>query len=128
MMTACTPKPEPEDKAATVISSPANPAFINKVWKVVASDSVQVDQLYVFLSDGTLLITSRNSTPLLARWENRDGTLLMIEDGISYQTDILSLSRDELKIRSHNAGGSTTITLQSAEQPRPHSLGMQTAP
>lgn len=106
----------------TSVSSPANPAFLNKVWKLAPSSDSQSDQLYVFLSDGTLLVSASNSKPALGRWEIREGALFMVEEGISYQTDITALSQDELKLGSHNPGGIREITLRPAEQPLPEAL------
>lgn len=112
----------------SLVSSPANPAFINKVWKVVPSADRQNDQLYAFLSDGTLLISASNSKPALGRWEIRGGALFMVEEGIAYQTDITALSQHELKLSSHNPGGIKEITLQPAEQPLPQALEQNQKP
>lgn len=131
-LSACdrAPAPAADNNTASPspVSSPANPAFINKVWKVVPSADGQNDQLYVFLSDGTLLLSADNSTPALGRWEIREGRLFMVEEGISYQTDITALSQGELKLNSHNPGGMKAITLQPAEQPLPQALAQNRKP
>lgn len=131
-LSACDKTPAPPSTATSAadsstaspspVSSPANPAFINKVWKVAPSADGQGDQLYVFLSDGTLLLSATNSTPTLGRWEIREGIFFMVEEGISYQTDITALSQGELKLGSHNPGGIKEITLLPAEQPLPQDL------
>ncbi len=57
--------------AATLLlaacSQPAPPAFANKVWKALTSSAVEPGTFYVFLSDGTLLITPAHGTSALGR-------------------------------------------------------------
>jgi hypothetical protein len=79
-------------------------SFVNKVWVVSDSPAVAPGTLFVFLSEGTLVIASPHGKPALGRWTHRDGAFTMVEDGITYQVDILRLSRDEFRIRSHNPG------------------------
>lgn len=105
--------------ASPSIASPSHPAFINKVWKVGAATSTAPGQLYVFLSDKTLLITGANGTPALGRWDYKEGRLSMTEEGQTYDTDIIELSSQSLKIRSHNPGGAVDIELVSAEESLP---------
>ena len=38
----------------------------------------------------------------------------MVEEGISYKVDILTLTADEFKILSHNPGGALEITMVPA--------------
>ena len=89
--------------------------YVNKVWKVKSSNSVAVGQIYVFLSEGTLVLASEHGTPTLGKWRSEDGGITMIEEGISYPTDIVSLTADEFQIRSHNPGEAVEITLVPAE-------------
>lgn len=99
--------------------SPARPTapvrFTDTVWKVRASTAVAPGTLYVFLSEGTLVITSRGDKPLVGRWEPREGGLTMVEESIPYQVDILGLSHDELRLRSHNPGEPVDLTLVPSE-------------
>jgi hypothetical protein len=92
-------------------------SFVNKVWRVHESSSVAPGMLYVFLSEGTLVIASPNGKPALGRWKYEGGTFAMVEEGIPYKTDILKLSKDEFKIRSNNPGGPVEITLVPADSP-----------
>jgi hypothetical protein len=85
--------------------------FVDRVWRVESSSSVAPGTIYVFLSDGTLLITSSNSKPLLGTWSQVNGKLTMVEDGILYPTEVLHLSRDQFRIRSINPGEPVEITL-----------------
>jgi hypothetical protein len=95
----------------------AGAGFVNKVWQVSASAGVAPGTLYVFLSEGTLLITSPHSKAALGAWKYEGGTLTMIEDGIPYKTDILYLSASEFKIRSNNPGQPVETTLVPAASP-----------
>ena len=82
----------------------SSPGFINTVWKVSESSSVALGTLYVFLSDGTLVVASPHGKPTLGKWKDEGGILTMVEEGIPYQVDVLNLERDQFKIRSHNPG------------------------
>ncbi|MES2687117.1 MAG: hypothetical protein V4706_09865 [Pseudomonadota bacterium] len=109
-----------KDTDTTVAHLPAGqpsnvkPGFINKVWEVNLSTGVAPGMLYAFLSDGTLVISSPNSKAAFGAWTYKDGKLTMIEGSQAYETDILTLSHDELRLRSHNPGGSIEIVLVSA--------------
>ena len=95
----------------------ASGGFVNKVWQVSNSSGVAAGTLYVFLSEGTLLITSTNSKPALGTWKYEGRALTMIEEGILYKTDILRLSAAEFKIRSNNPGQPVETTFVPAESP-----------
>jgi hypothetical protein len=113
---ACTsPPPAAEPPAAS--PAPAPPTFENRVWRVAESSAVAPGQLYVFLSEGTLVIASPNNAPMVGRWARRDGGLTMVEEGREYATDILALTEDEFRIRSHNPGQPVDIRLVPADRP-----------
>lgn len=116
LMSACSREPAPAVVAADARGS-APAGFVNKVWSVRTSTSVAPGTLYVFLADGTLLITSSTGTPGLGKWTHIGGVFTMIEEGIPYRVDILSLNRDELRIRSNNPGEPVEMTLVPAETP-----------
>jgi hypothetical protein len=84
-------------------------SFINKVWKVSKSSSVVSGQLYVFLSEGTLLIASPQSKPALGSWTYKEGALTMTEESITYKVDILKLTDTEFAIKIYNPGTPTEI-------------------
>jgi len=106
-----------EIRSDEVTSSAAS--FVNKVWRVSTSSSVAPGTLYVFLSEGTLVIASANSKPALGTWKYEGGALTMVEEGIPYAVDILNLSGREFRIRSKNPGQPVEITLVPAEPPPP---------
>lgn len=88
--------------------------FVNKVWQIKTSNSIEPGMLYVFLSDGTLVMASPSSQPSLGRWTRTEKGLNLIEEGITYPTEILSLSRDEFRIRSLNPGDPVELQLAPA--------------
>jgi hypothetical protein len=92
-----------------------SPTFINKVWRVTRSTAVQPGTLYVFLSEGTLVITSEHSKPALGRWKHEGGQFTMVEESIAYEVDVLNLTATEFRIRSHNPGGAVEIQMERAE-------------
>jgi hypothetical protein len=116
LVAACSKEPEPVNLAHTPRPYPANvkPGFINKVWEVSLSTGVAPGTLYAFLSDGTLVVTSPNSKAAFGAWTYKNGKLTMVEEAQEYLTDILSLNHDELRLKSHNPGGSIEIVLVPA--------------
>lgn len=116
LVVGCSKEPEPVDQANTPTPYPANvkPGFINKVWEVSLSTGVAPGTLYVFLSDGTLAITSPGSKATFGAWTYKKGKLTMIEQSQEYKTDILTLNHEELRLKSHNPGGSVEIVLVPA--------------
>jgi hypothetical protein len=96
----------------------AGPAgFVNRVWKVEKSSSVSPDTMYVFLSDGTLVVTSPQGKPSLGTWKSDAGKMTMVEEGISYPVDILKLDAGRFAIRSHNPGEPVDIEMVPAPSP-----------
>lgn len=97
-------------------SGPAG--FTDVVWKVAGSNAAAAGALYVFLSEGTLVIARSGDRPMIGAWTHADGRLIMVEDGISYPTDILALTADKFTIRSNNPGEPVVIDLVRAQQDR----------
>ncbi len=75
------------------------------------------DTLYVFLSDGTLVITSSNGTPALGTWKYDNGKLTMVEESRPYEVEVLALGATEFRIRIHNPGEPVEITFVPADAP-----------
>ncbi len=95
----------------------AAPGFIDIVWKVNDSTTVAPGAVYVFLSDGTLLITRAGDKPLTGSWTQAGGELTMVEEGLSYRTEILELTAESFRIRSHNPGEPVEISLLRVSGP-----------
>jgi hypothetical protein len=98
----------------TASQSKAAASFINKVWKVNKSSGVASDHLYVFLSEGTLVITSPQSKPALDSWAYKNGALTMTEESITYKVDIVKLTETEFAIKIYNPGQPTEIEFVQA--------------
>ena len=91
-------------------------SFINRVWKVNKSNNVTAGQIYVFISDGTLAITSPNSKPAFGSWTYKDGNLTMVEESRPYKVDILKLSKDEFNIKINDSGEGVEIEFVPATE------------
>jgi hypothetical protein len=111
LLAGCTSKPAPP--ASPAVEDPPT-SFVNKVWKVSQSSGVQPGQLYVFLSEGTLVIASTNGTPALGKWTFDGDSLTMIEEGIPHPVEVLNLTRDEFKISVRSPGPPVEMTLVPA--------------
>ena len=116
ILSGCSEQSAPTEKRPQVTAEAAA-GFVNIVWVVSQSSSVAPGTLYVFLSDGTLVIASPHGKPALGTWKDAGGILTMVEEGTPYQVDVLSLSRDRFTIRSYNPGKPAEITLIPAEKP-----------
>lgn len=117
-LAACSSKSPYSDNTNIRANQPAKPAggFINRVWKVNKSNSVTPGHLYVFLSDGTLVITSPQSKPTIGTWTYKDGSLTMIEDSLPYKVDILKLNENEFEISMNNPGEPVEIKFVPATE------------
>lgn len=89
-------------------------SFVNKVWQASDSTGVAPGTIYVFLSEGTLLITSSREKPMVGTWKRDGDKLTMVEEGVPYKVDVLHLSAEEFRIRSNNPGGAVEIRLVPA--------------
>ncbi len=112
-----TPAPTAEPAPpARQVPAEASPSFVNKVWQVAESGQVARGSLRVFLSDGTLVMASSQSTPAFGAWRYDDGRLTIIEEGQEYRTDILALSEYAFRIRMHSPGEPVEILFEPAKQ------------
>lgn len=115
--TEATQAPPAETSTPAPAAEPAS--FVNRVWKVAESAQVEPGQLYVFLSESTLVMASPHGKPAFGSW-SYDGThLRMIEESISYDVDIVSLTANEFRIRSHHPGGVVEMRLVPAGESAP---------
>lgn len=103
-------------EAPPVSTQPAaKPDFVNRVWSVASSSAVEPGTLYVFLSEGTLVIASPQTRPMLGSWKRSGEGLILVEESIEYPTDILKLDAGSFVIRSHNPGPPVDISLVPAD-------------
>jgi hypothetical protein len=106
--------PQTSQPAAT----PPPVSFVNRVWRIASSSSgLETGVLYVFLSDGTLVISSPHGTPSLGTWKQDGSGLTMVEEGLSYKVNVLKLSADEFRIMINNPGNAVEIAFVPADRP-----------
>jgi hypothetical protein len=105
------------EQASQPPPTPPAVSFVNKVWRVASSSSgSEAGVLYVFLSDGTLVISSPHGTPSFGKWQHDGDGLTMIEEGLPYKVNVLKLSADEFRIMINNPGNAVEIAFAPADQ------------
>lgn len=107
------------EEPATASALQQSISFINKVWKVVESPGGASGQLYVFLSDGTLVKASPEAVPELGKWSLADTRLKIIESAIMYEAEILLLEDARFRIRCHHGPDAYAIEFVLAEPSLP---------
>lgn len=125
-------RPDPSKPASASAAEPApvarpvpaeaSPSFVNKVWQVAESEQVTPGSLRVFLSDGTLVMSTPHAKPAFGTWRYDGGRLTITEEGMDYPTDILALSENAFRIRMHSPGEPVEILFAQAEQVPPDAV------
>jgi hypothetical protein len=100
----------PTPKAAGGTSEAAVPDFANRVWKVARGSEGDPGTFYVFLSDGSMLITSPHGTPSLGTWHYSGDVLTMVEEGLPHQATVLRSTLDTFAIRVAGPGQPVLLT------------------
>ncbi|MGN6512433.1 MAG: hypothetical protein ACTHKZ_02505 [Lysobacteraceae bacterium] len=108
------PMVAPSAGAKTAASPDTPPPFVDTAWRVQPGSGVEAGTTYTFLRDGTLAIDAPHGTPARGSWRYAGGQLTMVEDGIAYPTDIVTLDATHFVIRSHNPGGVLEIAMERA--------------
>src|SRR5688572_19091696 len=118
------PAPAPADTAPADSPAPATEAatYVNRVWAVAESKQVEQGALRVFLSDGTLVMASPNSTPAFGQWRSEDGRLTITEESRDYPTDVLALSDHAFRVRINGPGEPVEILFEPAPQVAPEAV------
>lgn len=104
---------EPAQGPATTID-PAG--FVNRVWRVAESPQVQEGSLRVFLSDGTLVMSSPYAEPAFGTWAMDGGELTITEEGLTYPVEILESSDQVFRIRIRGPGEPIDIRFEPAKK------------
>ena len=86
------------------------PDFANRVWKVAKGSAGDPGTFYVFLSDGSMLITSPHGTPALGSWHYSGEVLTLVEEGLPHQATVLQATPDTLSIRFAGSGEPLAMT------------------
>jgi hypothetical protein len=88
----------------------AVPDFANRVWKVAKGSEGDPGTFYVFLSDGSMLITSPHGTPSLGTWHYSGEVLTMVEEGLPHQATVLRATPDTFAISVAGSGQPVVLT------------------
>jgi hypothetical protein len=88
----------------------AAPQFADRIWKVAKGSEGDPGTFYVFLSDGSMLITSPHGTPSLGSWHYSGDLLTMVEEGLPHQATILRSTLDTFAIRMSGPGQPVLLT------------------
>ena len=102
---------------------PAAPAstdrLINKVWRITSPPDRAPGSFYIFLSDGTLVMTSCVETYRLATWRADGVSRLMIAEdpGVQYPAEIRDVRDREAHLRLILKSEQVELTLTQADAP-----------
>jgi hypothetical protein len=88
----------------------AVPDFANRVWKVARGSQGDPGTFYVFLADGSLLISSPHGTPSLGSWHYSGEVLTMVEEGLPHQATVLRFTPDTFAISVAGSGQPVVLT------------------
>jgi hypothetical protein len=115
-----TPRSTPRDAPVTPVTATnlvAGP-LANTVWRVTSGNRAP-GTLFIFLSNGTLMITSCVEVYRLARWraETMDRLTIVEDVTVQYTADIQALSEDRLSLRLNLRSEQVDLTLEAAQAP-----------
>jgi hypothetical protein len=101
--------PAPASDRAGAAAQPL-PDFANRIWKVAKGSEGDPGTFYVFLSDGSMLITSPHGTPALGSWHYSGEVLTLVEEGLPHQATVLQATPETLAIRIAGPGQPVAMT------------------
>jgi hypothetical protein len=115
-----TPRSTPRDAPVTPVTATnlvAGP-LANTVWRVTSGNRAP-GTLFIFLSNGTLMMTSCVEIYRLARWraETMDRLTIVEDVTVQYTADIQALSEDRLSLRLNLRSEQVDLTLEAAQAP-----------
>jgi hypothetical protein len=109
------------DSAPTAGDASGSPrdALVDKVWRVTAPAGRPQGSLYVFLSNGTLIMTSCVETYRLAQWTfDPPASLTITEDPITrYGADIVRIEDRSLAMRLKLRSENVDLVLELVDTP-----------
>ncbi|HET7470905.1 MAG TPA: hypothetical protein VFJ81_14575 [Gemmatimonadales bacterium] len=106
--TSATTQPVPPPKSGAADATA--PDFANRVWKVAKGSEGDPGTFYVFLSDGSLLVTSPHGTPALGTWHYSGEVLTMVEQGLPHQATVLRSTPDTFALSVAGSGQPVVLT------------------
>ncbi len=124
-LVACGPPADPGELSATREANGVDPgasareALIDKDWRVTAPEGRPPGSFYVFLSNGTLIMTSCVETYRLAQWTlEPPSSLTITEDPITrYGADIVRIDERSLALRLKLRSENVDLALELADTP-----------
>jgi hypothetical protein len=118
-LAACAPTSAPPPAPPTDEVEAAPPAFANRVWRITSPAGRAMGSFYLFLSDGTLVMTSCVETYRLAAWHlAAPDRVTIVEDATtSYSADVRRLDPQRLELRLHLKSEIVDLGLEPATTP-----------
>ena len=127
ILAGCTPSQDTTQRSPPV-NAPAPPAaatdltagpLVSTVWRITSPAGRPLGSFYIFLPNGTLVMTSCVETYRLATWQaDTTDRLTIAEDpAVSYTADIRSLSETSLSLRLNLRSEQVDLTFEPAKAP-----------
>jgi hypothetical protein len=123
-LASCSQRQGPIDSPAQTGTAAPSPSttesrLTGKVWLVTAPAGRAPGSLYIFLTDGTLMMASCAETYRLATWQLQgDDRLLVTEDPTtSYIVRVVDLGGRDLRLRLELVGENVDLELRAADAP-----------
>jgi hypothetical protein len=113
-LAACAPTPTPQP----TVDAPL-PSFTNRVWRITSPAGRALGSFYLFLTDGTLVMTSCVETYRLATWRlDAPDRVTIVEDPItSYGAEVRRADEQRLELRLHLKSETVDLGLEPATTP-----------
>ena len=126
LFAGCTPSQDTVQRSNPV-NAPAPPIaatdlaggpLVNTIWRVTSANRAP-GTLFVFLSNGTLMMTSCVEVYRLATWQaETTDRLTIVEDiAVQYTADIQALNQNHLSLRLNLKTEQVDLTLEAAKAP-----------
>ena len=114
-----TPTPARSPAAADATVGPAVGPLVNTVWRITSPEGRPPGSFYLFLPNGTLVMTSCVETYRLATWrsETTDRLTIVEDTAVGYTADIQALSGDSLSLRLNLRSEQIDLTFEPARAP-----------
>jgi hypothetical protein len=127
LFAGCTPSQDMTQRS-TPVTAPAPPVtaldvaggpLVSTVWRITNPASRPLGSFYIFLPNGTLVMTSCVETYRLATWQaEMTDRLTIVEDPtVRYTADILMLSQNSLSLRLNLRSEQVDLTFEPAQAP-----------
>ena len=107
--------PAPSIAATDLAAGP----LVSTVWRITSPTGRPLGSFYIFLPNGTLVMTSCVETYRLATWraESTDRLTIVEDPPVQYTADIQALSENRLNLRLNLRSEQVDLTLEAAQAP-----------